>query len=239
MSVPVSTDNKGRAGEVAFWREALAEYFGFQVGVPHSPNLDQDKRDVLKRYGFQVMFLPAVEEDRFPAGAGRLLWNCRLDNEKIERIPLRSRWVAVESIHKTNVGHNYPNDALMSDIGVVTRFSHPYSESPADDGVFTVGQLLPKIAQKIGFSNKQVMIPSYEEWIMAANLFNWLRENRGMSNLPDLGATDASEWCRNAYGTLEKILMGGHPQIGFPGAIHRGLHWSRLESVAFRVLVVL
>jgi len=233
----LSASDRKREARRAFWAAALTEYFGFQVEVPFPPALNRRQERMFKRYGFLMAFLPGVSEDQFPAGAVKPDWRKYFDVRATERIPLRGRWVAVETIRKPDyVGKKYPNDALMSDIGVESRFGHPYSGKGEGDDV--VEDILPKVAAAIGFDAKRVMLPSVEEWNLVGNLFDWLRHNRDMSELPDLGATNAWEWCRNSCGSGYGLFAGDCKDGGL-SAVYKRWHCTRCVSAAFRVLVVL
>jgi len=243
MSVLISMDNKRRAGEVAFWREALTEYFRFPVEIPSPPDYDRKQDTALTRYGFLPMFLPAISEDRFPDGALRPNLNgSGIVSDVIEPMPLQGRWVAVETIDKLERDeehtreNEYLKDALMAEIGIESRLNHPYSGRHEGDDV--VEDFLPKVAEKLGFAVDRVTVPSLEEWNLIAHLFNWLRDNRGFSDLPDLGSANIWERCRNAYDSDEGLVVG-HRERGGLSAVSRMRRAGCLDNIGFRVLVVL
>jgi len=217
--------------------EVLTEYFGFPVEVPLQPELSGRQERALGRYRFLRVFLPAVTEERYPKHAVVPDWR-QFRSYGAERIPLPGKWVAIETLLKPNYAdRGREEDPLMAALRA-NRLCNPYSSG--HHGVQSIEEILPKVADELGFAADQVMVPSFEEWNLAANLFNWLCVRHAMP-LPDLGETDTWEWCRNACGTDQRILAGRREQGGLSAVWCRdGQRYGRgLEHVGFRVLVVL
>lgn len=229
---------KNWRAELHVWtKEVMNAFLGFHVEVPEPPDLDQNQRGLLKKYGFKLFFVPAIFERQFPShmvmlDSTRFL---RLD-VTAQVLPLPGKWVAFETIRKPNCQEGrYPDDQLMEDIRVETRFNHPYSGKGGGDDL--VGHILPKVANVLGMESSWIQLPSAEIWNFLGNFMNWLRENTG-ETLQDLGSTNSWEWCFNSCG------LGGFLIVG--SCLHDGLadvnfHWGHLrdEYIGFRVLAVL
>lgn len=217
-------------------QDALSEFLGFAVKVPEPPKLNRRQTRAFRKYGFRLFFLPAIGEDRYPAHIIKPAWGKYLDVGQIERIPLPSRWVPVETIVKPDwsAGH-YPDDRLMRDIGLSTRFGHPHSGKGEGDDI--VEDILPKIAGKLGLPPESVMLLSAEEVNFLGTFWNWLRMNRG-ENLPDLGSTNSWEWVRNSFGSDLRLVVGARAHEGL-ACVHRRWHDGRHDGVGFRASAVL
>jgi hypothetical protein len=217
-------------------QEALSAFLGFLVEVPEPPKLNRKQTRALKKYGFIMVFIPAIGEAQYPEHAVKPAWSQYLNEQEIERIPLAGRWVAIETIRKPDWQEKaYPDDRLIADIGLKSRFANPFDGEKEGDDIVT--DLLPKIAQRVGFGRESVMVTSAEEWNFVANLFNWLREVRG-EVLPDLGSTDSWEWSRNSFGSELRLIVG-HRESGGLRSVSRDWADRHGGNLGFRVLVVL
>ena len=212
------------------WMQTILDAFlGFSVEVPEPPALNRTQRRALKKYGFMVLYVPALDEIRYPEHMIRSAWGQYF----IERIPLSGQWVAFEMIVKPDYSDVYPSDQLMADIGIKTRFAHPHSGKGEGDDIVDI---LPKIARKLSLKDgQQVQLSTAETWNFVANLFNWLTANTALT-LPDLGSTLSWEWTANCSGRRLRLIVGARAYGGLAG-VHR--HWrdDPLGGVGFRVLV--
>lgn len=214
-----------------FWQFVWDEVLGAdKVPVPLMPKLTSKQVKSLERFGFMLMYLPAITEEQYPDGFVKPDWKPYLTVSDIERKPLTGTWVAVETIMKPdrNDPRGYPKDRLMAAVKHPKRFG-----TSRDD---LTGGLLEKIAKATGFPKKGTRLPTAEEWNLVGNLFNWLTAHRSL-NLPDLGSTRSWEWCDSACGSSYRFLIG----MGYGGLADVHSYWldGRLASIAFRVLVVL
>lgn len=214
----------------SFWHDVYNE-LGMKISVPPVPELTEKQMKSLDKFGFMLVYVPAITEDQYPASFVKPAWGQYLDASRIERQPLEGRWIAVETIKKPDWDNpkGYPNDRLMAAVKRDKRFHTSHDD-------LTNG-LLGEIAKITGFPKKGTRLPSAEEWNFIGNLFNWLRENRSM-DLPDLGSTASWEWCSNACGSGGRLIVGGSGGGGLAGV---NGYWrvSRFGDFAFRVLAVL
>ncbi len=188
-------------------QEVLTAFLGFLVEVPPPPKLNRQQTRALKRYNLWLFFAPSeIEKRELPAHFVRPVWGTYLQDDQIQRIPLCGKWVAFEVTPKPNYrGTVYPNDRLIKDLGLESRFAHPHSDGGEGDDIVT--DLMPKIAGLLHMDSAQVGLASVEAWNFIANLMNFLRENYG-EDLPDLGSTDSVEWVANTYGSEFALIVG-------------------------------
>ena len=212
------------------WMQTILDAFlGFSVEVPEPPALNRTQRRALKKYGFMVLYVPALDEIRYPEHMIRSAWGQYF----IERIPLSGQWVAFEMIVKPDYSDVYPSDQLMADIGIKTRFAHPHSGKGEGDDIVDI---LPKIARKLSLKDgQQVQLSTAETWNFVANLFNWLTANTALT-LPDLGSTLSWEWTANCYGSRYRVIVGDCADGGLAD-VHSCWRSYRNDRVGFRVLV--
>lgn len=217
----------------AVWRELL----GRDLDVPSPPTLSEHLARVLEKYKLLLVYIPLrLTEAEYPTifvkpDWGRMGERCT----SVERIPLRGGWALVETIPKPDwltpehKRGRYLNDTIIEEWGIETRFelSWRIACSLVSDGV----------SRKLELPAGSALLTSLEEWNAVANLFNWLREHRAI-DLPDLGSTIASEWCRNAvvtkYGTLEGVVTGWRTSGGIADVGH---YADAMKSIGYRYIV--
>ncbi len=206
----------------AFWQGVWDE-LGIKVEVPPVPKLTDKQVKSLEKFGFLLVYVPAITEEQYPTSFVKPRWF-----NGAERMPLVGKWVAVETIAKPHWDDlkGYVDDRLMAAIKCEKRFN-----VRQDD---LTGGLLAKIAKSTGFPKRGTRIPSAEEWNLIGNLFNWLRNHRQM-DLPDLGSTRSWEWCSNACGSEFRLIAGSSDGGGLADV---GSDWrdGRSGCLAFRVL---
>lgn len=220
-----------------FWREVWREILGRAVDVPPPPRLSEHFAGLLHKYQLLLVFIPlGLTEADFPAEFVKTNWDKVLERcPVVDRMPLRGGWALVETIPKPDwltpeyKRGKYPDDVMVDEWGIDTRFELGWriACSLVSDGV----------SKKLELPAGSALLTSVEEWNAVANLFNWLREHRAM-NLPDLGSTIASEWCRNSvvtkFGTLEWIVTGWRTS----GGIADASHWAGpMKSIGYRYIV--
>jgi hypothetical protein len=214
----------------AFWRGVYDE-LDMNVAVPAMSALTDKQIKSLDKFNFLPVYIPSISEDKYPEGFIKPAWSKYLDVSEIERKPLKGGWVAIETIAKPdwNDPAGYAEDRLMAAVKRSSRFNTSHDD--LEQG------LLKAIAEATGFPKKGTRLPTAEEWNFMANLFNWLREHRGM-RLPDLGATNSWELCKNAYGS-GRFLIVGNRESGELAGVYLRRHGGRDGNVSFRVLAVL
>lgn len=212
----------------SFW-QGVYDDLDVKVEVPPVPKLTEKQVKSINKFGFLLIFVPAITEEQYPESFVKPKWIQCFDHSKIERKSLDGKWIAIETIAKPawNDPAGYPNDRLMAAIKRDRRFHTSHDD--------LTGGLLSEIAKVTGFPNKGTRLPSAEEWHFVGNLFNWLRENRSMF-LPDLDSTSSFEWCSNACGSGSRRVEAGSGCGGHVGAIG-DCHDGRCDSTAFRVVV--
>lgn len=169
--------------------------------IKDEPKLIAKQQEEFLRFGWRVMYVPALAESRYPKYFVRLDRGAYLEPGLIEKRPLSGLWLAVETLAKPDwQGRNrYRDDQLGQAIGLKNRFGI----SPQE----IYRKIIPAVAIKVGVPSRQIRLPSAEEWNFISNTFNELRVKRG-EKLPDLGATNSWEWCANAYGLQDQLIAG-------------------------------
>lgn len=214
----------------AFWSVFWQRVLGKQVVVPPMPALKSRTIEAMQEFDFRQLVLPKIVESDYPARFVKPAWSKYLTVSEIKRRPLEGRWVLVETIAKPDYTNpmGYGDDPLGKALGIDTRFCKSWDELHAD--------IFPRVANLLGVHRRAVRSPSGEEWNLVGNVFNELRTKHG-ENTPDLGSTNAWEWCENACGSDSRLVAGSRGGGGLD-AVYR--HWSndRVECIGFRVLVV-
>lgn len=214
--------------------QGVYDELGIKVEVPPVPTLTDKQVKSLKKFGFMLVYVPAITEAQYPAGFVKPDWGQNLMVASIERLPLKGQWVAVETIAKPQYddsrdSRNYAEDVLMAAVKHAKRFNTSHDD--------LTGGLLVKIAKTTGFPKKGTRLLSIEERSFIGSLFNWLREHRQM-RLPDFGSGFSWEWCANAYGSEDRLTAGG-PFSGGLAGVHSCWRGRRRFDSAFRILAVL
>ncbi len=215
----------------AFWQDVYDE-LGIKVEVPPVPKLTDKQVKSLKKFGFMLVYEPAITEAQYPAGFVKPNWGEPFrGGSNIEHLPLVSQWVAVETITQPNYGDpkDYAEDVLMAAVKHPKRFATSYRE--------LMGGLLARIAKTTGFPKKGTRLLSVEERSFIGSMFNWLREHRQM-DLPDLASARSWEWCANAYGSGGRFIAGYSDRGGLADVSYYCLD-RHYDSFGFRVLAVL
>lgn len=209
------------------------EFYEEEFGIAVGPRLTDEQAAKLEKYGFRILFIPAITEDKYPESFSKPEWGRYLNIADIKRQPLPGRFVAIETIAKPNWDdpNGYPDDKLGQVLGLKSRFGVSWDELYGKDGI------LAKAAQVLGFPSEQVRSPYAEEYNFVGNMFNYLR-NKFNEPLPDLGSTNSWEWCENVYGSNSRLIGGGRERGGLAG-VHCRWRGTHDGNVAFRVLVVL
>lgn len=206
-----------------------------RVIVPEPPNLNRAQRRLLNKYQLWLFFVPAIDESEYPDHMVKLGWNRSLSGADVESLPLPDAWIAFEVIRKPNYQDGvYPDDRLVADIGLQTRFSHPHSDKGEGDDLME--DLLPTAATVFKPLGGQTRVPPAKFFNFLGNLFNWLRQNTAEDRLPDLGVTNSVEWCEERCGSRCALIVG---DSGLGGLACVGYGWrdGRSVSIAFRFLV--
>jgi hypothetical protein len=215
----------------AFWEQVWEQVLMRKIDVPPVRRFKRKTSDAIRRYKFMFVFLPMITENDYPSDFVKPTWERYIHTSQLERRPLPGRWALFEIIAKPNWDDNggYGKDPLGQDLGLTTRFNISWEH-------LTV-TLLPQVAELLGLKRRAVRQSTIEEWNLIGNLFNWLRQNRGL-NLPDLGSTNSCEWCLNNYGSIFRSVIGMRVSGGLSNVCR---YWSGSESydTAFRVLATL
>ncbi len=217
----------------AFWQGVYDE-LGIEARVPVVPKLTEKQVKSIAKFNFLLIYIPAITEKQYPEHFVKLAWNEHLSRlfSKIERKSLEGQWIAIETIAKPNWDDKdgYPDDRLVAMVKYPSlRFNTSYED--------LAGGILSDIAKVTGFPKKGTRLPTAEEWNFVGNLFNWLSEHRDMP-LPDLGYTNAFEWCENACESGYLLVVGCSSYGGLAG-VYDSWHGGSGDGVGFRVLAVL
>jgi len=205
-----------------------------RIVVPEPPELNRSQRRLLNRYRLRLFYVPAWSEEEFPKEFVKLVWKDYLKTSCIQRIALPGIWVAFETIRKPNYEDGeYPDDRLVADIGLDTRFNHPHLGKGEGDDL--VEDILPKVARLLEPLDGQTRIQPAEIFNFLGNLFNWLTVYT-TDVYPDLGSTNSAEWCENRYDSRFTFVVGRSDGGGLE---YVSENWSNVHSVrfAFRFLV--
>lgn len=215
----------------------LESFYGRVVDVPPVPaSISMDTYRVLRSWGFELFYLPALEVThaeevkRYPG------WQYPLAErywatEIVERVSLPGQWIAVELLGQPSVqGMSYDYDRLMQAIGEGSRFL-------SWDVIHA--SILPKIAAHLKLAPARVRLPYAIEWNFLGNLLRYLRQQG--EDLPDWGATASWEWTEGKYGRYHRLLVGKHGAEGLDGLqavgwVFSGDEWYRIFG--FRTLLV-
>jgi len=212
-----------------FWQRIYND-LALKTVVPVLPKLAEKQMELIRQYNFLLLYLPALDEERYPKSFTKLNWRRSLSGE-IERLLLVGRWVAVETITKPSYDDSkgYSIDPLMAAVDCAKRFSTSHTD--------LTNNLLGKIAKVTAFPEKSVRLPSAEEWNLIGNLFHWLRVYHQM-NLPNLGSTDSWEWCANNHAVNNRLIAGYAHEGGLAG-VGSSEPRHHCGDIAFRVLLIL
>lgn len=203
-----------------FWQDVWDKVLGpYTVAVPPVPLLTTTQITPLKTYGFMPMYVPAITVHQYPACFAKPDWGGKFfPAERIERRPLREGWIAIETIDTVPKPYwddpsRYPNDRLMEAL----KRRHRYHTKNED----FAGGLLENIAEIMGFPKGWMRLPSVEERNLVRNVFDWLRDHRSMSTLPNLDPNRSWEWVENTYGPggirlagVDGMWVPGHMLVG-------------------------
>jgi hypothetical protein len=222
----------GETDPQVFWSVFWGRALGRPVEVPLFPDLSPVTVAALREYNFRVMFFPAISEIEYPTSFMKPNWRLALIKE-IDRLPLAGRWGAIESI-KMSDGRGSCGyggiDLLARRLGLGSRFDQNWDQ--------IMGQCAPRMSEFLGLA---VRLPSAEEWNLAGNVFDCLREIR--EDGPNFRSMLHSEWCLNACAADERIIMGGGG--GYDGlarvrAVTRsGMMGQSMVTIGFRLVMEL
>lgn len=217
---------------IEVWMSGVwSEILGRKVVVPAPKALKAKTTAALQEFPIRAVFLPKLTEADYPSTFVKPVWNKYVTESLITRRPLEGKWVLVETLPKPHWDDKagYGNDPLGARIGLTTRFNVSWDTLHETT--------LPAVSKLLRLSKLQVRCPSAEEWNLIGNLFNWLREHRG-EQLPDLGSTNSWEWCENAYGADDRVVVGVRRHGGLAGVGRDSSHHGD-DGIGFRVLAVL
>jgi len=213
-----------------FWQmvwDEMALEIGGRIIVPPVPRLTDKQRKSIENFRMLPVYIQAFDKERYPA--------CfvKPDRQKYlrgggEHISPKGQWVAFETIKKPQLDDpaGYPDDGLAAALKLKSRFKVSWDDLK--------GGLLERAARITGFPKNRTRLPTAEEWNFVGNLFNWLREHRGI-DLPDLGSTTTFELCENAD-SLEHRLIVGDFRSGGLACVSYTWNEGRGTNVGFRVL---
>ncbi|MBI4437578.1 hypothetical protein HY631_01365 [Candidatus Uhrbacteria bacterium] len=235
LKYPSLTGKNWRADLHTWMQEVLDAFLGFHVDVPEPPSLNRAQRRLMMKYKLWLFFVPAIGEDKYPEHFVKFDWNRFLSGVPATALPLPGRWIALEVIQKPNYQDGrYPNDQLMADIGITTRFAHPHSGKGEGDDLME--DILPKVAEVLQSLGGTVKIQSARIFNFLGHLFNWLRLHTSEHRLPNLGSTNSVEWCEERYDSHIALFVGHSDDGGlaFVSGYWRGF---RGDNIGFRFLV--
>lgn len=204
------------------------------VVVHEPPDFNCAQRQLMQKFNLGLFFIPAWQEKDYPNGFVKPAWMKYLSGDDIQHIKLQKGWVAFEMIHKPNYQDDvYPGDKLMETLGLQTRFNHPHSDKGEGDDL--VGDILPLASEVFKPLGGTTRIHYAEIFNFLGNLFNWATAHT-TDSFPDLGSTNAVEWCENRYGSHRALLVG---YSGYGGLAYVHDEWRDCRDVrfAFRFLV--
>ncbi|MCR4311813.1 MAG: hypothetical protein NUV56_00875 [Candidatus Uhrbacteria bacterium] len=222
-----------------FWRAVWRELLGRDFDVPSPPTLSEHLASVLYKYKLLLIYIPpGLTEADYPTSFIKPDWEKVYERcTSVERIPLRGGWALVETIPKPDwIGPNhkhcggYTDDVMIAEWDIGSRFELSWG----------IAQRLVKVgvSKLLELPEGSAQVTSVEEWNAVANLFNVLRDCRGM-HLPDLGSTHSNEWCRNTAmwrTSDEGLTIGWHSSGGLANVGHHMANHPT-KSTAYRFIV--
>lgn len=200
------------------------------IEVPPMPEMTQEQKEKLVKYGYRPFYIPEVTEDDYPAHIIKPDWTMSPIMGRFPELQNKSGWRFMEIIEKPSKLESYPNDLLMKDLGINSRFEHPHSGGMSD----LASDLLPRIAERLKLSSDDVKLPTVQEWNFLANYMNYIRF-REVEALPDLGSTNASEWTRNVF--RDYALIVGDTTSGGLEYVYDAVRQNFHSQVGFRTIV--
>ena len=202
--------------------DALHEMEGSpKTELPEPPDFNRAQRRLMAKFKLGLFFVPAWKEKDYPKSFVKPDWKRYLSGADVTPLPLLGRWIAFEVIQKPNYQDGvYPDDRLMVTIGLKTRFSHPHSEKGEGDDL--VADILPKVSGVFKPLGGNSRIQSVKAFNFMGNLFNWVTQHTADS-FPDLGSTNAVEWCENRCGSQGALIVG---HTGDGGLAYVNDYWS-------------
>ncbi len=224
-----------------FWERVWGGLLRTKIRVPPQPTLPAFLADAatLARYKLLLVYIPpGITEERYPRSFVKPGWE-QLQKYRptvVEHLPLRGGWALVEAIQKPDwlPNNGYLDDVLIAEWDIGKRYEIPWTIAVrlASEGV----------EKKFALPSRSAFLMSAEEWSLTANLFNWLRRRRCIA-LPNLGATNSSEWCRNAV-PHEMSADGQRGKHGLTigwktsGGLANLSHWDEASrSTGFRFII--
>lgn len=219
------------------WMQGVYDKAGFKgprIVVSPLPRISDKQKAALARFGMRLFFIPSVGEDAYPDSFVKPIWGKYLDASQIERRTLPGRWIAVETIACPNwddpQDYGGGSDPVASALKLETRFGISWDNHHARNGT------LRRLAKLGNFPKRSTRFGTAEELNFLGNLFNLLRVNRGMVELPDLGSTNSWEWCENAFESDFRVIVG-HRAYGGLAALYRFRQDDPGGGLGFHVLV--
>jgi hypothetical protein len=187
----------------------------------------------LDRFDFMLAYVPALSEDQYPACFVKPIWGAYIPERAIACKPLNGRWIAIERIRKSvdvDGRISAPDDVLMRVLKQESRFKTAWNREHEE-------RLLADVAKVMGFTKKEVHLPTLNEWVFIGNLFSWLIKYRDMA-LPVLGSSRLMLWCENVFAAPYRSSIGFSDTEGLAGVRdywlgHRG------DYVTLRILAEL
>ncbi len=222
---PLPTPEEAQAFWQGVWDE-LALEIGGRIIVPPVPRLTDKQRKSIAKFRLLLVYIPALNEDRYPPNFVKPDWGTLIREEETEHLPLRSMWIAVETFRRSEI-----NDETVG-LPMVEAQPERYGLS------FNYVQelRLKEIAHATGMPLKGTHLPSVEQMCFIANIFNWLHEQRRLE-LPDLGMGCSWEMCHNRYGSGGRLIAGGSTTVEGILRVHRcDSEIYGMLQVTFRIL---
>lgn len=211
--------------------------------VPFMPLLTSWQLTSLERFSFLPLHTPRITEAEYPESFVTPTWARDIDASRVESKPLTGEWIAIETIEKPDCeeckpdfyGKSslqlYPADALFMAMRISSRFEKSW-EGIHDERFFKW------VEKQIGFPQFKLRLPSIEEWVFAANVFNWIEGTNLRRTLPNLLSTNSKEWCENRYDE-EGAVVTGLDAVNGPWLAGQFNRFTKGTNLGFRIVAEL
>lgn len=223
-----------------WWMLFVLTYMGGRGDVSKVPHINGKQQRSLERYNFQILNslygrgYHCPETFQFPTKEEA--WHPWDYNHP------QNCWMGVENIPLPNKGEHYADDRLCADLGLKSRLGHSWQEVNE--------QILPRVAELMGFEPKRVSLMSWEEWSWFGNLLNYINNFLDESFVPFvqrwLEGSDVVEWCKNTWREDQHVsfhsartenVAVGYTCMGSLDKLVNGYRLPSLERVGFRVII--
>lgn len=213
-----------------FWSSVWSEILGRPVEIPPFPKLrGKTQRAFEGELGpWMYMFLPKglkihrIDEFRRSIGV------------HANDLDLPGRWVAVETLPPMfdgSRGHQY-QDVVAEALDMHRTRIASWQQLNST--------ILPRLARRLGVSQRAVRLPSTLEMTFIANLLDWLRDHRDIDQkeAPAL-SLGCPEWCQDTSPDSTCAVITTHPGLTSPSKFY--FEWLGVdqEEAYWRAMVVL